>query len=65
MNWSDMSYDERRALLGLADVKHQVAVAQFVRAVRGASAALRRLGEAWASASRPHKPGDFTLAGEK
>lgn len=65
MIWSEMSYDERRALLGLADVKHQVAVAQFARAVRGASAALRRLGEAWLAASRPQDPKDFALAGEK
>lgn len=51
--WTDMSYDEQRKALGLADVRAAVAAYQLAAAWRGAARAVAAWGEAWRKAWKP------------
>lgn len=64
--WSEMTYDEQRAALGLPDVRAYVAGYRLHSAVRRATTALARFGAAWTGRGS-HEPtqADYTLAGPK
>lgn len=63
--WSEMTYDEQRAFLGLPDVRYAVVGMRAQIAARRMLAAFARLGETWRSAQRELSQSDYALARDK